>query len=150
MMRVKPIFWNYIGIEPDSASNIESFAHHYASPDMWSFVNDIDYIWFVFPILDTTHRNDYIDTSTHGIADRGLERFVAVTPNPAGKQVRVVSSIGISHLDAYNTKGVKVMEQPISGNDITLDITSWPEGCYVLHLRTPFGVATKRLIVTRQ
>ena len=119
-------------------------------PDVWMYedTNRVDkYLVFLYPILTPP------DTSGHGNEAVGevnmLERMVAVQPNPATEQVKVVASCGMERVMAYNAAGVKVHEQAATGLSTTLNVAGWPTGTYILHIQTPLGVSTKRLVVAR-
>ena len=109
-------------------------------------------IYFLFPILTPEPPED---TTSHGGDSlavepvRPLDRLVSVQPNPATEQVRVLSSFGLTHLTAYDAAGVKVYDQAASGLKATLEVQGWPAGTYILHIQTPMGLSTKRLIVAR-
>ena len=85
-----------------------------------------------------------------GIDDHGLlGRLTGVMPNPATGKVRVLSSFGLTMVEAFNTAGEKVHELRLPDTPLTatLDVSHWPTGTYILRLHTPQGVATKKLIV---
>ena len=78
-----------------------------------------------------------------------VDRLVAVQPNPATERVKVVSSCGMERLTAYDAAGKQMYRQEASGLSTTLDVSRWPAGTYILHVQTPMGTSTKRLVVTR-
>ncbi len=109
-------------------------------------------VYFLFPILtppDTTGTGEDGDDSLAVQQVQLVDRLVAVQPNPATERVKVVASCGMERLTAYNAAGVKVHEQPATGLSATLNVQGWPAGTYILHIQTPMGVSTKRLVVAR-
>jgi hypothetical protein len=119
-------------------------------PDVWMYedTNRVDkYLVFLYPIL-TPPDTSGLGNETVGEVNM-LERMVAVQPNPATEQARVLSSFGITKVTAYDAAGRKVHEQSASGFSTTLEVTGWPAGTYILHIQTPLGVSTKRLVVAR-
>ena len=80
-----------------------------------------------------------------------LGRLTGVMPNPAAEAAKVVSSFGLSRVEAYNLAGEKVdeLQLPSPSLSATLDIRRWPVGAYILRIHTPQGVATKKLSVAR-
>ena len=87
-----------------------------------------------------------------GIDDHGmLGRLTGVMPNPAAETAKVVSSFGLSRVEAYNLAGEKVddLRLPSPSLSATLDVRLWPAGAYILRIHTPQGVATKKLTVVR-
>ena len=143
----------------------------------WNFRGGIPAIKCLFPILtppdttvvagDTIAMGDTIivcdtiiiggDTIIQydtilGIDDHGmLGRLTGVMPNPAAESAKVVSSFGLSRVEAYNLAGEKVddLRLPSPSLSATLDIRRWPVGAYILRIHTPQGVATKKLSVAR-
>ena len=130
---------------------------------------------FIFPILtppDSTHLNPvdttHVDTTvvdttvvdttivdttivdTVGIAQRMLERYTGLQPNPAAERVQVLSSFGLTGVEVYNAAGAKVAEQPATGYHATLDVGALPAGPYLVRIKTPNGTATKKLLVQRR
>ncbi len=106
---------------------------------------------FLCPIL-TPPDSNYVWDTILGINDHGmLSRLTGVMPNPAAETAKVVSSFGISHIEAYNLAGQKVDELhlPSPSLSATLDVRRWPAGAYILRIHTPQGTATKKLTVAR-
>jgi hypothetical protein len=107
--------------------------------------------YLIFPIL--TPDGSPRDTSGMGgdtlavtQADM-VARYISVQPNPATEQARVLSSFGLSHIEAYNAGGQKVYEAPASGLEAVIDVAPWPRGTYLLRITTPLGTVTKKLLV---
>ena len=80
-----------------------------------------------------------------------LGRLTGVMPNPAAETAKVVSSFGISRIEAYNMAGERVHEVRVPDGSLsaTLDLRRLPAGAYILRIHTPQGVATKKLTVRR-
>ena len=114
-------------------------------------------VYMLYPILtprDSTHNPQ--DTTHHSGGDslgvgrvQTVERFVTLQPNPASDRVQVMSSIGLQHVEVYNSAGVKVMDFPASGLSQTLPLDALPEDTYLVRVATPTGSVTKKLVVSR-
>ena len=80
-----------------------------------------------------------------------LQRLTGVTPNPARGTARVVASMGLTMVEAYNLAGRKVHTQrvPQGALSVTLDVSRWPAGTYLLRIHTPMGATIKKLTVAR-
>ena len=127
----------------------ESIQHasYFNNTRRWRYYNsDMEFYYLMFPILtpDTVHGGDSLSVQVSLV-----DRLVAVQPNPATERVKVVASCGMERVTAYNAAGVMVHEQAATGLSTTLEVTGWPTGTYILHIQTPLGVSTKRLIVAR-
>ena len=115
---------------------------------------------FIFPILtpnpDTSNNTDPgIDTTGNEPDSVSLQstdllaRYVGVSPNPATEQVRVVSSFGLTAIEAVDLSGHKVYEGKATGYCALVDVSRWPVGIYLLTIHTPIGMVVKRFTVTR-
>jgi hypothetical protein len=143
--------------KPGIANQLKSHA--------WNILRPTNAVYYIFPILtpgenlpdltDTTIVDTTIvDTTivdTVGIADVQLVgRYVALQPNPASERVRVTSSFGLQRIEIYNAAGARVREERASGYTATLDLSTLPEGAYLVRVHTPAGSTTKKLVVQRR
>ena len=87
------------------------------------------------------------DTTLTITASDAAARYVSVQPNPAVDEARVLSSLGLERIEAYNAGGQKVYEGKAEGLEATLDVKGWPRGTYLLRIQTPMGTVTKKLLV---
>ena len=87
------------------------------------------------------------DTTLTITASDAAARYVSVQPNPAVDEARVLSSLGLRGIEAYNAGGQKVYEGKAEGLEATLDVKGWPRGTYLLRIQTPLGTVTKKLLV---
>ena len=80
-----------------------------------------------------------------------LGRLVGVMPNPAGTTAKVVSSFGLTMVEAFNMAGERLctLRLPDAPLAATLDVSRWPSGSYLLRIHTPQGVITRKLMVRR-
>ena len=78
-----------------------------------------------------------------------LERLTYLMPNPAAEQVEVLSSYGMTRVEAYSLQGTKMADLRVRGLGATLDVSDWPEGMYIVVVHTPAGNVTKKLVVGR-
>ena len=86
------------------------------------------------------------DTTGIGRVDLA-SRYVSVQPNPATDEVRVMSSFGMRHIEAFDGGGRRILDRKAEGLQCTLDVSAWPRGAYLLRITTDMGVTTKKLIV---
>ncbi len=78
-----------------------------------------------------------------------LERLTYLMPNPAADQVQVLSSYGMTRVEAYSLQGTKMADLRVRGLGATLDVADWPQGMYIVVVHTPAGNVTKKLVVGR-
>ena len=95
----------------------------------------------------------HYDTITYSLIapEAGLlQRLVGVMPNPAGTTAKVVSSFGLTMVEAFNMAGERVctLRLPDAPLTATFDVSRWPTGTYLLRIHTPQGVAVKKLTVS--
>lgn len=108
----------------------------------------------IFPILTPEPSNNTDSTGVGGDTTLAvttptglLGRYVTVHPNPAAGEAQVLSSFGLSHIEALDASGHPVLSRDVSGYEARLDLSSWPQGLYLLRIQTPIGTATKKLLV---
>ena len=106
----------------------------------------------IFPILTppdtTTPPSDTTGVGLHG-ADL-IYRYTTLQPNPASDRVSVLSSFGITAIEAYDPRGRLVYTNTFKHSHIhtfSLDVSSWPRGTYLLRILTPAGPTTKKLLI---
>ena len=122
------------------------------TPDT-TVVSDTTYIGDTLVVTDTViiGGDTIITTDTILTIQNGtlLDRLTGVMPNPAVGTAKVVSSFGMSMVEAYDMSGTLVHRQKADGLATTLDVRRWPTGTYLLRIHTPQGTATKKLVVRR-
>ena len=107
-------------------------------------------MYFLYAITepgDGTSGGSGSDTTLTITASDAAARYVSVQPNPAVDEARVLSSLGMEGIEAYNAGGQKVYEGKAEGLEATLDVKGWPRGTYLLRITTPMGTVTKKLLV---
>lgn len=138
-----------------SAYNRDYIVFKYCYPEegsvYWSLINQEedhqeDYYMMIFPILTPEGSPSGDSTAVVTAADM-VSRYVAVQPNPAKEEARVLSSFGLTRIEVYDDKGRQVMAREASGYEATLDVKAWPIGTYILRVATPMGTAVKKLLV---
>ena len=77
------------------------------------------------------------------------DKYTYLVPNPAGESVTVASSFELQHVEVYDMNGRKVVDKDCTGLSVTLDVSGWPEGTYIVNIRNLQGTATKKLTVQR-
>lgn len=104
--------------------------------------------YYIFPILDhNCHVRPPDDTSGHAAVVGPTDLGTVIRPNPAHGSVQVVSVMELERVEVYNAIGVKVWEQEADGTVVTIDVSRWTSGTYVVMVHTPLGIAKKQLVV---
>ena len=101
---------------------------------------------FMYAIIQPQDSTGVGDTTGIGRVDLA-SRYVSVQPNPATDEVRVMSSFGMRHIEAFDGGGRRILDRKAEGLQCTLDVSAWPRGAYLLRITTDMGVTTKKLIV---
>lgn len=90
------------------------------------------------------------DTSqTAAIETSILDQLTFLMPNPASHQVQLMSSYGITRVEAFALNGTCMADHAVKGLSTTLDVSQWPAGMYIIIIRTPAGTVTKKLAVKK-
>ena len=122
------------------------------NPDMGTPRWDSNFIsscLLILPIL-TPPDSNYVGNDSVGVPENSmLQRLTGVMPNPAAETAKVVSSFGLTMVEAFNMAGEKVhtLRLPDAPLTATLDVRRWPSGTYLLRIHTPQGTAVKKLVV---
>ena len=104
-------------------------------------------IVFLYAITEPGDGGSGSDTTLTITASDAAARYVSVQPNPAVDEARVLSSLGLRGIEAYNAGGQKVYEGKAEGLEAVIDVKGWPRGTYLLRIQTPLGTVTKKLLV---
>ena len=88
------------------------------------------------------HDDESIDTP-----DEEDNRFVTLMPNPAHREVQIVSGYKIKKLELVDGLGRIVATQQADGHSALFDIEGMPKGIYVMLVHTDMGITTRRLVV---
>ena len=80
-----------------------------------------------------------------GVADK----YTYVVPNPAGESVTVASSFELRSVEVYDMNGRQVWGKECTGLAVTVDVSDWAEGTYIVVIHNLQGTATKKLVVER-
>ena len=97
--------------------------------------------------------NLYIDkinlTETVGLDEKSITSF-GLYPNPASQSVMIsLPSLSRAWLRVSDALGRVIELLPVSGGDVTLDVSAWPEGIYSVAVITGEGTALKKLDVVK-
>ncbi|MFI5204283.1 MAG: T9SS type A sorting domain-containing protein [Flavobacteriales bacterium] len=148
---------------PDSGTN-EPASHGYlvyhinqvpSLPD-FSVISNTAYIYFDYniPVVTNTVSN-VIDPSTFFSIDEPLCIFgvcrAIVYPNPAYQQltIEILNARGIVNASLVDLFGRKIKDFLIHDSTATIDITSIPDGMYILTLQEGQGVTTRKIQVVK-
>lgn len=135
-----------VGINDMSTDTVYFLDSRYTGSG-WSYMRCGGYI-YIFPILD--HNCHVCDTTGNVSGIQSAADLVTeVYPNPANRQVQVLSAVGLERVEVYNSTGVRVFERRAEGNSMTIDVSRWPAGAYMLTIRATLGTVTRRLAVVR-
>ncbi|MCR4829716.1 MAG: T9SS type A sorting domain-containing protein, partial [Bacteroidales bacterium] len=109
-------------------------------------------------LCDTTSAGPGDDTTSTGpgddtlaVASPGdLDRLTQLIPNPANEEVRVVSSVGLQSVEVLDMKGQSLLRRETHSESTVIDVKQWASGVYIVIVRTPAGIATKKLVVSER
>lgn len=139
------------GIAPEDGTIITATS---TSAQLSGIGTDTHYVAYVRTkcVVRDTVWSDWSDSisiflSTQGIDNMDKDGGIALQPNPASNSVLLTTEAPLTGIDVYTAAGAFYKHLPASGNAADIDVSSWPSGTYLLHISTPLGVTTKKLIV---
>ena len=87
---------------------------------------------------------DFVMVNVTSIAENNIG--AAVYPNPAREYLNIEAK-GLMNVTLYNMVGQKVFEQNVDADEFVLDMTSMPNGVYMLKVVSRNGEMTQRISV---
>ena len=81
------------------------------------------------------------------VIDSVADKYTYLVPNPAGESVTVASSFELRSVEVYDMNGRQVWGKECTGLSVTVDVSDWAEGTYIVVVRNLHGTATKKLVV---
>jgi uncharacterized delta-60 repeat protein len=87
-------------------------------------------------------------TST-GIASLSLDQSISIFPNPSNGIFTIQCPVKISELEIINAFGEKCFATTVNSQQETVNLSSQPNGIYLLQLKTDNGVLNKKIILQK-
>ena len=139
------------GIAPEDGTIITATS---TSAQLSGIGTDTHYVAYVRTkcVVRDTVWSDWSDSISIFLSPQGIDNMdkdggIALQPNPASNSVLLTTEAPLTGIDVYTAAGAFYKHLPASGNTADIDVSSWPSGTYLLHISTPFGITTKKLIV---
>ncbi|MDX2359798.1 MAG: T9SS type A sorting domain-containing protein [Crocinitomicaceae bacterium] len=131
---------NYLGIDVE----------HYSS--FW--VNDVDndnnLDMFVGQDLGGLYHFEANPNSTASLNESSIERMIAVYPNPVETSITIAISSGEGKSYAiYDLSGQIMLEDEIMSTSTQVDIASFPQGFYVIHIELEDGRSIAKKVIKK-
>jgi len=113
-----------------------------------TIIENTAHIFFDFneAIVTNTTQNEFVIITS---ANQPQQQLATVFPNPANGQFNVMftnSYSGTTHMEVYNLSGQRVMQRQVNENQVVVDLTGYPSGMYLLHLRNEHGSEAVKLL----
>ncbi|MBI3501348.1 MAG: T9SS type A sorting domain-containing protein [Bacteroidetes bacterium] len=102
--------------------------------------------------LNTSRSNIYkvTDSTTVGMNEANLGKFISVYPNPSTGEFTVSSlQFPVKDIEVYDIYGKKVYQTTVNRKQETLNLSAAGSGIYFLQLKTERGTVTKKLVLSR-
>lgn len=83
-----------------------------------------------------------------GISENELAKSIQVFPNPSNGKMKLISSlVNVKTIAVYNTLGAIVFEEKEPQLQNELDLTTLPNGIYIVRANTEAGIVTKKITI---
>ena len=102
--------------------------------------------YFFFDNINSSYNSVQVESS--------IDEFLTIFPNPGNGEFTLSYDIGKeanASLDVFSVSGQLLMQDHISGlsNQKTLDLTQFPNGIYLLKVKTDTKVMTKKIVINK-
>lgn len=94
------------------------------------------------PAVTADGEADYVMVEVTSIIE--LNQSIVIFPNPTKGNLNIIVK-EMKNISLYNMMGQKVFEQNTDGEEYTLDMTSMPNGIYMLKVNTAYGEIIERI-----
>ena len=84
--------------------------------------------------------------SSEGVS--AVDAATQVYPNPTSSTVEVVSAYKVVQVDVLDARGVRLLTVTSGGTTVSVDLSDYPDGVYLLMVHTYEGTATKQVVKT--
>ena len=98
---------------------------------------------YAFTVMDS---EDYVAHFQHIESVEEINSSIRIFPNPFNSIVRIMTEKTVKSIMIYDVFGRLVMEQPMSGTQIELDLNCLSEGVYMLRLDYGGSISTHRVV----
>lgn len=88
----------------------------------------------------------YIDSLTAVSQISNLSSQISIYPNPTSGKFTLNSKITEGEITIYNIQGERIYATTLNSKQETINLSSQFSGIYFLHIKTPDGVAVKKLV----
>ncbi len=76
-----------------------------------------------------------------------INKGISISPNPATDYLNIVTDELIENIKIINADGKVVCELTENTNDVTVDISQYPAGMYILNVKTANNVITEKFVI---
>ena len=98
---------------------------------------------------NTETKTAYINIGPAGVDEAAWENNVSIFPNPSGEYVHVNSAYTLKSISLVDINGKQQVNKNNCGQSCTLDLSTLPEGVYILRIMTDKGLMMRKLSIKR-
>ncbi len=95
--------------------------------------------------LESNPSNEAYVLSSASVTNIDNHSSVVVYPNPTSGAV-VIEAEDLNHVSVYNMMGQQIFIHPANNGQATIDLSSFPDGSYIIQATTSMGVVTKKIV----
>jgi V8-like Glu-specific endopeptidase len=122
----------------------ENFAWELQFENIWKPYSDTDYSWG----LTVSHAIFPVIGNLNSIKQKVREEKIKLFPNPANEQVTImINTKEQGVVFVYNSLGILIAEKALHSNSVSLDVSEWSPGIYIIQCRTKNGAMNNKLLV---
>jgi len=113
------------------------------------FEDGVSYTWEVITVCgegEATPVNVTETAACGAVHEIGLQTFT-IAPNPAtGNEITIKAGVDFNTVEVVNFLGQTIISQPVSGNEVKLDVSYLNNGIYFVRIASEKGASVKKFI----
>jgi PKD repeat protein len=98
---------------------------------------------------NTETKNAYIQVGPAGVDAAEWEKEISIYPNPANDQLNINSAIRVESVALFDLSGKQKISKVECGGNFSVNLSSLPEGIYILRIVTEKGSMQRKVNIRR-
>lgn len=97
--------------------------------------------------MNTETKSNYVKVGPYYGIEEIKEEEIQLYPNPGSQNIQFASDYTIENIEILDAKGYQVFSQEVNAKNISLDISDFSTGIYIVKILVEEQIVTKKMIV---